>query len=80
MKTHFEFLLPSVPSCRSGVIVLAHVHVRVRMHVCVMCLSARWARGYVCSDVNVHVHVHVHVHVYVRVHVRVHVHIRVHSL
>ena len=42
-----------------GVIVLAHVRVRVRMHVCVMCLSARCASGYVCSDVHVHVHVHV---------------------
>ena len=41
-----------------GVIVLAHVCVRARMHVCVMCLRARCARGYVCSDVHVRVHVH----------------------
>ena len=45
-----------------GVIVLAHVRVRVRMHVCVMCLSARCASGYVCTDVHVHVHVHISVH------------------
>ena len=49
-----------------GVIVLAHVRVRVRMHVCVMCLSARCASGYVCADVHVHVHVHVHVRVHSR--------------
>ena len=55
-----------------GVIVLAHVCVRARMHVCVMCLSARCASGYVCSDVHVRVFVHVHAHVHVHVHVRVH--------
>ena len=53
--------------CLCGVIVLAHVRVRARMHVCVMCLSARCASGYVCSDVHAHVHacadVHAHVHV-----------------
>ena len=43
-----------------GVIVLAHVRVRVRMHVCVMCLSARCASGYVCADVHVHVHIRAH--------------------
>ena len=40
-----------------GVNVLAHVRVRVRMHVCVMCLSARCGSGYVCADVHVHGHV-----------------------
>ena len=43
---------------------LAHVRVRVRMHVCVMCLSARCESGYLCADMHVHVHVHVHVYVH----------------
>ena len=50
-----------------GLIVLAHVRVRVRMHVCVKCLSARCASGFVCAAMLAHacddVHVHVRVHV-----------------
>ena len=46
-----------------GVIVLAHVCVRARMHVCVMCLSARCASGYVCAAMLAHACDDVHVQV-----------------